>query len=323
MAEPVSDAFATPLPTAIRRWLAGRYDIGAVTEITLLRALTNSVHRLETSTSRYVLKRYRSGWRTRDEIAWEIALLDHLAASEVRVTPAIPARDGDPIQAWSPETGAPLLVLFAFVAGRKPEPPFPPALYRREGRAVAHLHAALDGFVPGPALTRPPLDLTTLLDEPLALVLPHLTDAATARSLRDTAATIHDRIVALDPGHLDWGPCHGDLTYDNLHLTDDCDFVWYDFDSGGAGWRAIDLQGWAAFDPATRALGDAFLTGYQEVRPLSDADIAAAPLLAVADAVRGMDIDLRFHTAGQDPRAVAAELDRRIARCAADLAAIP
>lgn len=275
-----------------------------------------------TAGGRHVLKRYRSGWRTRAEVAWEIAVLDHLATTGIRVAAAIPARNGDPIQAWSPETAAPRLTLFAFAAGRKPEPPFPPALYWREGRAVVQLHSALDRFVPAPAMARLPLDLTTLFDEPMRRILPRITDADVSRSLRHTADTIRERRAALGTNQLDWGPCQGDLTYDNLHLTDDGACVWDDFDSGGPGWRAIDLQGWAAFEPATRPLGDAFPAGYREARPLSAADVAAAPLLAVADAVRGMEIDVRFHRVERAPVTIPKELARRIAQCATDLAAI-
>ncbi len=286
------------------------YDLGKVTEVCLYRAWTNAVYEVTTSGGRYVLKCYRPGWRTLSEIGWEIDLLDHLARRGARVALAIRSRNGEAVVPLRAGPDAPLAVLFVFAAGEKPEPPFPPELYEREGRAVAELHAALDTF--RSQHHRPALDLVALLDRPLAHIIPLVTDATSRRELLAAADVLRNRISALAAQGLDWGPCHGDLTFDNLHLTSEGEFVWYDFDSGGPGWRALDIQGWSAFEPAWRPLGDAFVAGYRAVRPLSDANLAAAPLLTLTQDVWGLSLDLRYHVDRQDDRTLDSHLGTAI-----------
>lgn len=280
------------------------YEIGRVTEIRLLRSWTHAVFGVTTTSGRYVLKCYRPGWRTPDEIGWEVDLLDYLDRSGVRVAPAIRGRDGEAIRALGVGPDAPLAVLFPFAPGEKPRPPFPPELYEREGRAVATMHAALDTF--RSSHHRPPLDLAALLDGPLVHVLSFIADAPLREDLLTTADVLRGRIEGLAAVGLDWGPCHGDLTFDNLHLTDDGAFAWYDFDSGGPGWRALDIQGWTVFDPVRQPLGEAFVAGYRTVRPLGEADLTAAPLLTLAQEIWSLSLDLRYHTDQSSDTAVPA-----------------
>jgi Ser/Thr protein kinase RdoA (MazF antagonist) len=166
--------------------------------------------------------------------------------------------------------------------------------------ATAELHRAADDFTS--THHRRPLDLDHLIDQPLALVGSLDIDTATKQAILDFGARLRERIEAFADRGLDWGVCHGDLTFDNFHLTHDGETVWYDFDSGGPGWRAIDLQGWAAVQPDRAKDQQAFLRGYREVRPLGDNDIAASPHLAAALELWGLRVDLerRIIAVGDD-----------------------
>lgn len=291
-----------PDESRIIRLIGARYTIGLVTALRPLRIYTNAVYELTTDAGRYALKLYRPGWRTEREIRWEIDLLDHLADCGICVAPAIRDRDVTAVHRLGAGPAAPLAVVFAWADGVKPDPPFPLEPYEREGRAVAALHTALDRYQS--RHQRAALDLTTLIDRPLSRVVPLVADAVSRRTLVGTAARLRERLTELASLGLDRGPCHGDVSFDNLHLTDAGKFVWYDFDSGGPGWRAIDLQGWSAFDPARRPLGDAFLAGYRAVRPLGGADVAAAPLLTLAQDIWGLSVDVRYRVAPRGPDAL-------------------
>ena len=62
-------------------------------------------------------------------------------------------------------------------------------------------------------------------------------------------------------------------------LIFDVDGTLFDFDSGGPGWRAMDLAIFrVSNDDAT---WNAFLGGYRDVRAIDDLDIEAVPLFAV------------------------------------------
>jgi Ser/Thr protein kinase RdoA (MazF antagonist) len=117
--------------------------------------------------------------------------------------------------------------------------------------------------------------------------------------------------VARAQAGLDWGVCHGDLTFDNLHVTTRDEFVWYDFDSGGLGWRAIDLQGWAFDRPEWTDHWQAFLDGYRESRPISENDIAAAPYLNAAQEIWSIQVDLERRVIARGNVAVRAHITKR------------
>ena len=96
----------------------------------------------------------------------------------------------------------------------------------------------------------------------------------------------------LDRYGLEWGPIHGDATLDNLHVTDDGQIILYDFDSGGPGWRASDLQGWAKNDTEYDGQMENVQEGYRSIRELKEVDLQAAPLLHLSWEIWGIKVDL-------------------------------
>ncbi len=315
-----TDAMTTIPAEYIAQWLPMHFNLPDAAEVRLLRAYTNHVYLVETREERYVLKVYGAGWRHDSEIQFEIDLLDHLASRGIQVARAVAGRIGEALQHLDDDGERRHAVLFEHAAGKKPELPFDPAMYHREGRAVAELHRTANDF--RTSHKRRPLDLSLLIDGPLALVDSLDIDDEIRNAILDFGQDIRSRLETHIAAGLDWGVCHGDLTFDNLHITDDGEFVWYDFDSGGHGWRAIDIQGWAGLDAQWRPHWRAFLDGYREVRPLGDNDIAAAPYLAAASELWGIQIDLERRILAEDKAAVQDYLAERVDRFATWQAAL-
>jgi Ser/Thr protein kinase RdoA (MazF antagonist) len=240
----------------------------------LQRSFTNDVYLLETAGAGYVAKVYGPGWRTATDLAYEVELLIHLDACGVAVATAVPGRDGRLIRPLAMAEGERYLVLFTLAPGAEPVEPFTPALYGRFGEAAAALHRAADSFVS--AQPRTPLDLAHLLDHPLEAIgtcLEHR--PADWAYLCDLAARVRARIAAFATAGLDWGHCHGDLTLDCFRITKEGQITFYDFDSGGPGWRALEFQGMYAHAPQEH--WEAFRAAYTKVRSLGQADLAALP----------------------------------------------
>lgn len=279
--------------------------------VSLIRAYTNAVYRVSEREQQFALKIYGRGWRKDSEIRYEIDLLRHLAGKGIAVAQAVAGRDGESLCHLHLEGVERQSVLFQWAPGTKPTPPFSLDTRYREGAAVASLHAASDDFLSDHA--RRPLDGTMLIENVREAIRADGGDLPAARWLDRFGRTLGARLAEAAAGGLDWGPCHGDLTFDNLHLTDDGGFVWYDFDSGGPGWRAIDLQGWAALDPAMQDCQDAFIAGYRTVRPLSDREVGASSVLAAAEQYHGIGIDLAYRVRSRGPGAVATYLDDTVA----------
>ncbi len=251
----------------------------------LMRSWVNDAYLIVTAASRYVLKVYRFGWRSPEDVAWEVDLISHLAARGAPVAPAIPRRDGGMVTAVRAPEGTRSMVLYAYADGAKPLPPFTPELYGYFGRATATIHRASDDFVS--RHWRTPHDLNYMVDQPLAVIRPHLAHRpADWNVVVEIAAIVRSRIESLAARGLDWGPCHGDVTLDNLHVTDDHRIIFYDFDSGGPGWRASDPYGVFATRPPER--WEAFLAGYTEIRPFGPVDRAAVPYFVMTDEIWGL-----------------------------------
>ncbi len=281
-------------PEALLTEVAHAYALDTLISCRLLRAYVNDVYLLTTASDAYVLKVYRAHWRSRSEIAYELDVLSHLAATGIPTAPARRRRDGTLIGALRAAEGTRYGVLFAFAEGAKPTPPFTAALYYHFGQATARMHRALDGFASAHA--RVPLDLAYLIDQPLAALRPRLKrrpdDWAFLVRLADK---VRARVTALGAVGLDWGVCHGDLSLDNVHVTDGDRFTFYDFDSGGPGWRACEPYGVLQYRPHDN--WEAFLEGYRASKRFGPVEVAAVPYFAAAMGIWGMGNRVRNWTA--------------------------
>lgn len=294
----------------ISQWLENHYGL-PTPEIHLLREYTNRVYRVITAQQQYVWKVYGHRWRSAQEIHYEVDLLNHLEKEKLPVAKPIPAIDGAVVKQVKTPLGEHLAVLFEYVDGVKPQPPFSPELYSLFGQAIGSMHEYSHHFSSRHA--RQKIDLAYLLDQPLRLILPLLEQqpdgAAYVQRLRQRIKTKMD---ALEPAGLDWGPIHGDASLDNLHRIEDT-VILYDFDSGGPGWRASDLQGWAVGFPAYQQQYAAFLNGYRRIRPLHEQDIEASWFLTLAWDIWGMRVDLERRVQKMGRAAVSQYLCEKIA----------
>jgi Ser/Thr protein kinase RdoA (MazF antagonist) len=294
--------------TFLSAWLIERYDLNGPVTCELLRSYTNDVFHVQAAGRRYVLKVYGKGWRTKDAIRDELALLEHLAAKDVPVAlPAAPAS----IQTITINGHEHSAVLFDYAPGIKPQPPFTNELYYAFGQAIARMHAAADSFVSSQA--RHVLDVGHVVHTPVQMVLPLLKEPDDCAFLLRLSQTLQERIDIYAAMGLDWGPIHGDATLDNLHVTQGDGIVLYDFDTGGPGWRAADLQGWTVQSADYTQFGEAYRRGYSQVRPLAPINWEAAPYLVVAWDIWEFQIDLERRILAQGPEQTTAYLQSQLA----------
>ena len=250
-----------------------------VDAVVLHRSLANDVYRVDPS---HILKVYRHGWRSPDEVGWECDLIAHLVDAGVPVAPVIRRLDGTMSGVWQAPEGPRPLMLLERVDGLRPEPPFAPGLHRAHGRLIARIHAAGDTF--RSTHSRASKDLAAMLAEPVAQLLPLLSDADRDRVERLASAAR----IGLTESPPTWGLCHGDATMDNVIVVggteDEPDLVVFDFDLAGAGHTASDF-------PFAAKNWEHFRAGYTELRSITDTDLAAEPWLDVLDLIAS----LQFH----------------------------
>jgi Ser/Thr protein kinase RdoA (MazF antagonist) len=226
----------------------------------------------------FVLRVYHHGWRTPEDVAYELAALTQLEACGVPVCAPVVRRDGT-YQCTIPALEGPrLAALFPFAAGHVPQAANPEE-NRICARTMALIHRHSDSFACEHA--RSPLDLEHLISRPLALLLPFLGHRpADAALVQRVAGALHAGLET-QVGGLEWGYCHGDFHGGNVRLDADGTLRIFDFDCCGPGWRAYDLavcRLWCATEEAW----ETFCAGYEEVRPLPEATRTAIPWFIVA-----------------------------------------
>lgn len=272
------------------------YDIGAICRCVLLAPGLNDTYLVETSDASYVLRVYQAprpaqpAVRSESAIRFELELLRHLAQRGVAVSVPVRRRDGEDIIVVDAPEGVRYAVLFTYAPGAPVTPPRQvPALAERYGRAVATIHTATDDFTSGHA--RFALDRALLIDMPLRHILPRLAGRSVDdERMRRLAGTLAVHMEALAREGADMGNCHGDAQGGNAHQSDDGTLTIFDFDLCGRGLRAYDIGvffwgaslgmhrlGWS--EETVRALCDAYLRGYREVRLLASLDEQAIPAL--------------------------------------------
>jgi Ser/Thr protein kinase RdoA (MazF antagonist) len=249
----------------------------------LIKGTIRDTYAVTSAGASYIFSIYRHGQRREEEIAAELDLLDHLAAGNVPVAPAIRRVTGERLLPIAAPEGARHGVLFQYIPGRHLDRQPASELAALYGAAVARIHVrADDGLAP---LPRPRLDPVDMMDralEALANVVPHR--QADLAELRGIAARLAPGIAALPMEPPGYGVVHGDVIPSNAQVTPEGAVVVLDFDFCGYGWRAYDV---ATFLGEMRfwgapAAGEAFLAGYEEVRPLAAWERAALPALEVA-----------------------------------------
>jgi homoserine kinase type II len=258
-----------------------RYDAGTLLSVKgIAEGVENSNYLLTTSKSAFILTLYEKRVAPAD-LPFFLGFMEHLADRGISCPTPLHDRSGRVLQELAGRPAA----LISFLEGYSVRRPLP-GHCAAVGRALAGLHAAGSDF----AMRRAN---ALSLDGWRQLV------AATAARSDEVAEGLGEEIAAelafLErnwPGTLPAGVIHADLFPDNVFFLDDAISGLIDFyfacNDLFAYDLAICLNAWCFERPnvinVTKAR--ALLRGYAELRPLSDGETAALPVLARGAALR-------------------------------------
>lgn len=272
-------AVYTQVPAeALARFL-NSYDVGALVSAKgIAEGVENTNYLVETTRDRFILTLYEKRVAAGD-LPYFLDLLDHLAAKDLPVPPAIKDRANAAIRELE---GRPAC-LIRFLPGVSVTAPTAPQA-RAAGAALGAMHTALADFAgerPNSMGLEHWQPLLVRCGDGLNRIQPGLFDRV-ARALAG--------ITAEWPAHLPRGTIHADLFPDNVLMLDEIvtglidfyfactDLIAYDLAVMHSAWT-FDGRGHAA-DPA---IGAALLSGYGV---LSDEVRAALPVLARGACIR-------------------------------------
>jgi len=280
---PLSHATLVERLEGLARTSLPLWGIDPQTPCRLINLSENATYLVEPAgAEKVVLRLHREGYHTRNAIACELAWMDAIERDTGVITPtAVPGRDGERIQ-----TGrSPLLpaarhmVLFEFIDGREPDVgqddltvPF-----QQLGEVSAELHRHAMRW-------RRPARFERLTWDDAHILGPNANwgdwrrapamDTSRRAVLERLAATLAKRLAGFGRAPERYNLVHADIRLANLLVHEGSVRV-IDFDDCGIGWLLYDVATTVSFiedHPLVPAWIDAWLEGYQRVRPLARAE---------------------------------------------------
>lgn len=277
-------AVYTPVSDADLALFLSDYDLGrALACKGIAEGIENSNFLLETERGRFILTLYEGRTAAGGDLAYFLDLMSWLSVRDFPCPTPQPDRNGATLKVLNGRPAA----LVSFLPGLSVSAASV-AQCRATGEGLARMHLAAEGFAGrranalGPAAWRPLFEAH------------HAAAARLDPALPDRIAADLARLEAGWPTELPGGTVHADLFPDNVFFDRNrfagaIDF-YFACDDLLAYDLAITLCAWAftpaprfAFDPARAA---ALLGGYDAARPLSPAERAALPVLALGAAMR-------------------------------------
>ena len=242
----------------------------------------NDTYLVETEQERYILRVYRRGWRTKEEIDFELELLAFLHDRNQPVAYPIGREDCSFTTEVATPEGKRYAALFSYAPGRAVNEKLDGRQSQHLGEVLAIIHQILDNF--NSSFSRPHLNNEYLLDRSMQAIAPlykHRNNDI--NYLQKQIEQIKQQLEALElPNSAPaYGICVGDVHSGNAHFDEQNQATLFDFDQCGYGWRAFDIAKFMHIaitwkvDITVRNL---FLEGYQAVRQLNAAELDSIPL---------------------------------------------
>ncbi|WP_455221592.1 phosphotransferase [Kaarinaea lacus] len=233
---------------------------------------------LQTEDTQYILRIYRNNWRSRDEIFFELELLDFLGFRNAPVAAPIATSTGELCFFVDSPEGKRAAALFPYALGIAPGNEITEEESTLLGETVARIHDIAQGFET--SYIRPRLDIPYLLDESILAIEPFIeTDAR--NYLRTLQKDIKDTLPIISQTEPCFGICVGDVNASNFHIDADKRITLFDFDQCGYGYRAFEIGKYVASlkaDSAKKYIADAFVNGYQRKRQLTEEELGSIPI---------------------------------------------
>lgn len=232
---------------------------------------------------RYTLRVHRPDYQDADTIESELAWLSALRRdTDLCIAEPVAGADGTLLQSFStPQGEIRHAVLFRFIAGNEPQMGEDLApLFTALGAASATLHRHVIGWQMPPGFRRQAWNAASILDADGLWgnwrIAPGV-NAENVAVINSATSLLRQRLADYGIGEERYGLIHADLRLGNL-LVDGDTLSLIDFDDCGLCWFTYDFAASVSFyetHPAIPALRQAWLDGYQRVRPLSQTDIAS------------------------------------------------
>ena len=295
------------------------WGLPADADIALINISENRTYKVTPAEqSPLILREHRQGYHSSDAIESELQWMDALHADQaIQVPKAIEGLNGHRIQ----EHNSTYYVLFEFITGNMPDESVGlVGKFETLGQIAAKTHQHSMGWKRPDDFTRPSWNCDTVFGN--APIWGRWQDAPNVTRniheiLTKTEQEIVHKLSEYGKGADRYGLIHADMRLANL-LVEGEDVRLIDFDDCGNGWFMYDFAAAISFIETAKIIPDmlkAWLKGYQDIRRLSDADIAILDTLVM---LRRMNLLawIGSHIEATEPQLLAPEFARDTAMLA-------
>lgn len=285
MAEKFPTLNSTLSPGALGILIQQHYGLGNETECSIFRLGMNHLYLVRDGEDRYVFRVYTHNWRTRLEIEEEIRLLNLLKDAGRPVAFPIADRSRQFIREIEAPEGTRFGVLFSYAKGIKTAK-FSPEASFLIGEALAKVHRSAENL----ELRRMSYNARNLLTEPVirtkAFYNKNISETV---FLENLSAFLTLQMEGLDKKEMRSGVVHLDVWFDNLHIDNDKEITFFDFDFCGNGYLCLDIS-YFLFqlfsthlnEEEYRVKAESFMRGYETVTAISNEEKAFLPFACLA-----------------------------------------
>ena len=264
----------------LRNELLKRYGFPESIRCEFLLQGVNDTYLVINETKKYVFRLYRFARKSFDNVLEEVALVGHLQKRTNLVAALVEDLQQNIIQSFETPEGERYGLLMECAANTELENH---CIISNEctsyGESVGKLHRHLETFEYNKKRTL--IDFDHLVAQPLELVKHQFPKMNLSVLLNIAQSLING--LSQHSGNLIKSYIHGDLTGGNACLSEEKEYIFFDFDCCGYGWRAYDLAVfyWSTHTCGKPALWENFLKGYSSHISLNDTELQAIPLLAM------------------------------------------
>ncbi len=276
---------STLSPNELGKLIQQKYGLSDKTQCSIFRLAMNHLYLVHDDEKKYVFRVYTCNWRTKLEIEEELRLLLHLKETNRQVAYPIADKSYEYIQEIEAPEGKRFGVLFSYAKGVKTAK-FLPQTSFLIGQALAKVHQSTQNF----DLTRISYNSQNLLANSVLRTKKIFNKTSNEIEFLEKLSTFLTlKIDNIDENKMRHGSVHLDVWFDNLHIDDEKDITFFDFDFCGNGYLCYDISYFLFQLLATnlneeeyQAKADSFLKGYETVTEISNEEKKFLPFACLA-----------------------------------------
>ncbi|MHA7824091.1 phosphotransferase [Chryseobacterium arthrosphaerae] len=264
---------STLSPDELSKLIQQKYNLSDKAQCSIFRLAMNHLYIVQDGEQKYVFRVYTYNWRTKSEIEEELRLLLHLKENGKQVAYPIADQSDGYLQEIEAAEGTRFGVLFSYAKGTKTAK-FTAQTSFLIGKALAKMHQSAENF----ELKRISYNAQNLLSDPVLRIKRFFNENnSEVEFLEQLSAFLILKMNEIDQKKMRTGSVHLDVWFDNLHIDNEKDITFFDFDFCGNGYLSFDISYFLFQLLATnlneedyRAKADSFLKGYETVTEIND-----------------------------------------------------